>query len=86
MSKIRIACTALAKRIMAGKVSKNGLDFIGEPIDVTSDALKAVIDMIGIGGSHVITRDGNPFLEIEIRDLSQPSASTTVMQDEVKLG
>jgi hypothetical protein len=28
---IRIACTAIAKRIMAGRISKNGKDFVGEP-------------------------------------------------------
>jgi hypothetical protein len=73
MSQIRIACTALGKRIMAGKVSKSGLDFVGTPVDVTSDAIKAVIDMVGIGKTHTITMDGKPHLEIEIRTVSSPS-------------
>ena len=55
----RIACTALTGRIMAGRVSKNGLNFTGTPKDVTSDVLKAVIDKLKHhGGSFDITCDG----------------------------
>lgn len=66
---IRIACTAIAKRIMAGRVSKSGLDFIGEPKDVTSDCLKAVIDFIGIGETKSIHVEGVPTYEISIKKL-----------------
>lgn len=69
MNNIRVACTALGKRIMAGRVSKDGLDFIGSPVDVTSDVLKAVIDMVGVNGTHNVTCDGSPVFEITIKDL-----------------
>lgn len=67
MSTLRIACTAINKRIMAGKVGKDGLSFTGNPIDVTSDCLKAVIEKIGIGQTHSVMVDGIPEFEIEVR-------------------
>ena len=66
---IRIACTAIRNRIMAGKPSADGHNFIGTPIDVTSDCLKAVIDKIGVGKSETITINGVPTYSIEVRDL-----------------
>lgn len=72
---LRIACTAINKRIMAGRIAKNGMDFIGNPIDVTSDCMKAVIDKVGIGGKHVITMDGVAAYEIEIRLCVPPTTS-----------
>lgn len=55
----RIACTALTGRIMAGRVSKDGLRFTGTPKDVTSDVLKAIIDKLKHhGGSFEITCEG----------------------------
>jgi FMN-dependent NADH-azoreductase len=68
---IRIACTALAKRIMAGRVSKDGIAFIGKPQDVTSDALKALIEFIGINETHVITVDGKPMFEISVHQVEE---------------
>jgi hypothetical protein len=63
----RIACTAIDKRIMLGRVSKNGLDFVGNPVDVTSDCLKAVIDKIGIDNTEKITIDGVVKYEITVK-------------------
>lgn len=40
----RIACAALTGRILSGRVSKDGRNFVGQKTDVTSDVLKAVID------------------------------------------
>jgi hypothetical protein len=64
---IRIACTAINKRINAGRVNKAGTSFIGDPVDVTSDCLKAVIEKIGVGNVERITSDGVPLYEIEVR-------------------
>ena len=72
---IRIACTAINKRINAGKVNRAGTDFIGSPVDVTSDCLKAVIDKIGVGNVEQITADGVPVYEIEIRAVPVPVAT-----------
>lgn len=65
---IRIACTALAKRIVVGTVSKDGLSFTGEPKDVTSDCLKAVIDFVG-DAPAVVTENGKPAYEITVKKL-----------------
>ncbi len=71
---IRIACTALLKRIKAGKVSKDGLDFVGKPIDVTSDCLKAVIDFVGPGHTVTVEADGVPAYEITVKALPKASS------------
>ena len=65
----RIACAAISGRIYLGNVNKTGADFTGGKQDVTSDCLKAVIDKIGVGGTHQITRNGKPFIEITIRQI-----------------
>lgn len=44
MPKLRVACTAISKTIQAGRVNKAGDSFIGDPVDVTGDCLRAVID------------------------------------------
>lgn len=44
---------------MAGRVSRDGLSFVGTPKDVTSDVLKAVIDKLEHhGGQFDITSNG----------------------------
>ena len=69
MSKIRIATSALTKRVYLGKVSKDGLDFIGNPTDVTSDVIKAIIDKVGVGGTDVVHVDGKPKYEISVKEV-----------------
>jgi hypothetical protein len=66
---IRVACTAVNKRISAGRVNKAGDSFIGNTVDVTSDCLKAVIDKIGVGNTLPITVDGVVVYEITITQL-----------------
>jgi uncharacterized protein GlcG (DUF336 family) len=66
---IRIACTALARRIKAGHPNKDGLSFRGGGVDVTSDCVKAIIGYVGVGGTHEVTVDGKPVFEISIRTL-----------------
>lgn len=65
----RIACTAIGKRIMLGTVAKSGIDFTGNPQDVTSDVIKAVIDKFGTTQTHIIQENGKPKYEIKITDL-----------------
>lgn len=72
MRKIRIACS-FGGRIKAGRITKDRLSFSGEPEDVTSDCLKAVIDYVGIDKTHVITVDGKPLYEIEVRNAVPPT-------------
>ena len=54
---LRIACSALGKRIFAGHLTKDGTRFREPRHDVTSDVLKAVIDKIEIG-NEVEVSDG----------------------------
>lgn len=65
--KNRIACTALTGRIMLGRVSKSGLDYVGDPVDVTSDVLKAIIDKLEFhGDSMPISCDGKVIATITL--------------------
>lgn len=72
---IRVACTALLKRIKAGRPNKAGNSFIGGGDDVTSDCIKAIIEFVGVGGIHEVTVNGKPMYEIEVR-YPQPVAQT----------
>jgi hypothetical protein len=74
---IRIACTALGNRIKAGRPNKAGTAFIGEPQDVTSDCLKAVIEKVGVGFVETISVDDVPTYEIEVRRVSDPKGWTS---------
>lgn len=66
---IRIACAAISRRIYAGRVSDDGRSFAGDKADVTSDVLKAVVDLVEPGNSLVVTVDGRPQFEIHVRAL-----------------
>lgn len=72
---IRIACTAIGKRINAGRINNAGTAFVGEPVDVTSDCLKAVIDKIGVGNTERLTINGVPTYEITVRAISADQAA-----------
>jgi hypothetical protein len=72
---IRIACTAVCKRIRAGRVNKAGDSFIGNPTDVTSDFFKAVVDFFGTDGPQKVFVNGVPRYEVEVRAI-EPTGST----------
>lgn len=86
MNRLRIACTAIAKRIQLGRVNKTGDSFIGDPVDVTSDCLVAVMDFIGRGETKVVTENGQPAYEITVRDVRITStvSSAPAAADEVR--
>jgi hypothetical protein len=73
MKNLRIACSALSSRIMAGKVCKDGMTFKEGAVDVTSDVLKAVIEKIESDSPKtntiIITRDGKPEYEVSVKRL-----------------
>ncbi|SMG09855.1 DUF7446 family protein [Paraburkholderia susongensis] len=71
---VRVACMALHRRIKAGRPNKAGDSFIGGGQDVTSDCIKAIIEFVGVGGTHEVTVDGRPMYEIEIRALANEDA------------
>lgn len=64
---IRVAMMGLSRRIHAGNPAKDGLTFKGGGQDVTSDVVKAIIEFVGVGGTHEVTVDGVPLYEISIR-------------------
>lgn len=64
---IRVAASALGRRIYAGRPTKDGLGFKEPRYDVTSDVLKAVIDKIGVGNESVVEIDGVPAFAISVR-------------------
>lgn len=68
---IRVACTALMKRITAGHPNKDGKSFRGGGEDVTSDVLKAVIEYVEPGHVVTVNVNGMPAYEIEVRALSR---------------
>lgn len=69
---IRIACTALTKRIRAGHPNKDGHSFRGGGVDVTSDCLKAVIEFVEPGHVVTVEVDGKPTYEIAVRYITEP--------------
>lgn len=69
MSRIRIAAGALSGRIYAGTLTKDGTAFREGKQDVTSDALKAVIDHIEPGNTATINENGRPRYRITIEEV-----------------
>jgi hypothetical protein len=69
MSGLRIQCSPLTKTIHAGRINKAGTAWTGEPVDVTSDVLGAVIYKVGAGNVIVVNENGEPAFEIEVRDV-----------------
>lgn len=82
---IRIACTAVCKRIRAGRVNKAGDSFIGEPVDVTSDFFKAVVDFFGIDAPQKICINGEPKYEVTVREIAA-TPPTPGASNETNLG
>lgn len=63
---IRLAMTALGKRIMAGYPNKAGTGFVGEPDDVTSDVFKVVAEKVGVGMCTDVMVEGKHMYRIAI--------------------
>jgi len=66
VSRLRVACTSLGKRIMAGYPTKDGQRLKEPRHDVTSDVLRAVADMIEIGHEVTVESDGVAHFRIAI--------------------
>jgi len=57
-SPIRLATAAFSGRIFAGRPTADGRGFKEPRYDVTSDALKAVVDHVGIGRQADLVSEG----------------------------
>lgn len=72
---LRVACAALSERILAGTPSSDGTRFIGNPVDVTSDCLKAVIEKVGDNCEVDVCVDGKLAYTIAVRRLTSPEGA-----------
>lgn len=82
LKNLRIACAANIvgpmPRIKAGYPSADGWSFKGEPKDVTSDVLKAVIEYVGPGFVAPVHVDGKVKYEIEVRKIKSAAPEDSV--------
>lgn len=69
MKKLHVGCSPLTKTIYCGHVLKDGQTWAANRSDVTGEALGAVIEKIGAGNIQVVTVNGVPRFEIEVREL-----------------
>ena len=69
-SEIRVAKSAMTDRIYAGRVCKDGMTWRDGKRDVTSDVLKAVVDLITPGHALTVSVDGKPAYEITVKAIS----------------
>lgn len=72
MKNLRVFCSALGSRIMVGTVCKDGITMKDGAVDVTSDALKAIIEKVQADsktGEILVTKDGVPQYEISVKKL-----------------
>lgn len=76
MSKLRVHCSPLTGTIFAGRTNKAGNSWTGEPVDVTSDAIGAVIHKVGAGNVITVHENGKPAYEIEVRAIQAQSGES----------
>ena len=69
-SGIRVAKSAMTDRIYAGRVCRDGMTWRAGKADVTSDVLKAVVDLITPGHTLTVSVGGKPAYEITVRPTS----------------
>lgn len=70
-NRLRLATAALSRNIYAGYPTKDGLGLKEPRHDVTSDALKAVIEHIGDDRKCTVTVEGKPAYEITVRKIGK---------------
>ena len=80
---MRIACTGVMPRIKAGRPSKDGSCFVGNPTDVTSDCLKAVIEFVGVGHCTTVHVNGLPAYEITVNKVAAQSTGEMAKKAEL---
>lgn len=62
----RIACSPLTGRIQQGRLNKAQNAFVGEPTDVTSDVLRAVIEKAEYHGGPFLVSAGDELWDVVI--------------------
>jgi hypothetical protein len=69
MVKSVIACTGINKRILRGRLNVDNTAFIGTPVDVTGECIKAIIDKCGVGETMPVHVNGELKYEISVREI-----------------
>lgn len=79
MNPFRVMVSPLTKTAYAGRVKKDEKGYVsaGPRHDVTQDVLVAVIDIVGPGNTHVLSLNGVPHFEIEVRDVRPKNVPET---------
>lgn len=67
----RIACSPLTGRIQQGRLNKPQNAFVGEPTDVTSDVLRAVIEKAEYHGGAFPVSAGDEVWDVVITKRAQ---------------
>lgn len=68
---IRLNVTALGNRIVAGRPNKAMDGFIGEPDDVTNDAIDCIIKHFGLNTETVLSMNGKPAVKLTILEIRE---------------
>jgi len=80
---IRVACTALLKRIVAGSPNKDGTALVGGGDDVTGDCLKATAELIGAGNSITLKIKGVDAYVIAVKAVEDAKQEPQPVQAQV---
>lgn len=67
MSATRVAKSPMTNRIYAGRVCRDGVTWQAGKTDVTSDVLKAVVDLVTPGHTLSVSVGGKPAYEITVK-------------------
>ncbi|MGB8422244.1 DUF7446 family protein [Paraburkholderia sp.] len=82
---IRVACTALLKRIVAGRSNKDGTALVGGGDDVTGDCLKATAELIGAGNSLTLKVNDADAYVIAVKAVDGANVAAQSAQTEMAL-
>jgi len=67
---LKVAASPLTGTVFCGSVSKDGRSWLSDKTDVTGQACAAVAQhVLKEGGSVVVSRDGKPLYEINVKEL-----------------
>ena len=66
---LRVQLSPLSRKIYVGHINKTGDAWSGEPQDVTSDAIGAVVNYFGVGNTAIVYENGTPRYEVTVTEI-----------------